>query len=76
MEILKHSLEIFLDSVKLWSLNLIIPLAFSLVSPLLVKDISDIPLMTFNIFRYWLVNGFEMQVALYIWCLVFCAVDR
>lgn len=72
----KEVLLLIVDALVLWSLNLLIPLVFSLVTPLLVKNISDVPLVAFKVFRYWFVEGFEMQIAIFIWCLVFCVIEK
>jgi len=58
------------EALKLWSLNLVIPFCFCLVSPLIVKNLTDIPIAIFEIFRFWFVEGFRCHIVIYVMCLL------
>lgn len=58
------------EAFKLWSLNLVIPFCFCLVSPLLIKDLTNIPIAIFEAFKLWLVEGFRFHAVLYSICLL------
>ena len=58
------------EAFKLWSLNLVIPFCFCLVSSLLIKNLTDLPIVIFETFKFWLIEGFRFHVVLYIACLL------
>lgn len=63
-------LKVLFDALLLWSLNLVIPFCFIILSPILVKNLSDIPMFNIELVRFWLVEGFRFHIVLYVVCLL------
>ena len=63
-------LKVLFDALLLWCLNLIIPLCFILLSPILLKNLSDMPKFSIEIVRFWLVEVFRFHIVLYGVCLL------
>lgn len=66
-----YAFKFLIRALQLWSLNLLIPLCFCITLPLLVKNLGDIPLAIYELFRGWLVGGFRFHLVLYTLCLIY-----
>lgn len=59
-----------LRALQLWCLNLIFPICFIIVLPLLVNDLTDIPLTVYKLFKMWIVDGIRVHLVLYLLCFI------
>lgn len=70
----KEPFIVIFEALQLWSLNLAFPIAFCLVSPILLVDLEDFHKLIMKVFYVWFVYGFRYLLVFYIICLcIVCA---
>lgn len=70
----KESLIWIFEVLQLWSLNLLFPITFCLISPIILVNLEDFPKFVVEIFYVWFVVGFRYLLMFYIICLcIVCA---
>lgn len=65
----KEPLIWMFEALQLWTLNLLFPIVFISVSPILLVNLEDFPKLIVEIFYVWFVGGFRYLLVFYIICL-------
>jgi len=59
--------NLFVDALKIWSINLALLFSIILVSPILVRDYTNFfP----TLFQFYFVDGFRFHVVIYLFCIL------